>query len=314
LTIWSRSKAGIDASGYGDGAVTDRQLRSWQNLSMMRVRVSALLATVMLVSGGGCASTTSTQSTDPTTCGVVDDSAVDTTAPPTSEPSSSAVPSPTDGTPTTTPDTTAPPETGVTSTVSVPPPGTEDPLPSLRSTGIGEAEFGDPFADTVAYLAAVLGAPSSQTPQEFPSDPGDGSFQTIDGEFGFIAPYGSTVCFLNSLCVVFGGRSQAALTFVGWEYGAPSTPPLTTSAGVGLDARWSDVGDSLDVPPGGCFAVGFGTTDGAINVQLLSTGEPFSYFDEATSTFVEAVPSDRSQVTITSMSAGSLVAALFSDC
>jgi len=180
----------------------------------------------------------------------------------------------------------------------------------LRESGIGSFALGDAAAPVVDGLTAELGAPIRDESAEYPVTDGLGEYTTVDGETGFVAPLGRTVCWSINLCAEFGGGSAASMSFTGWTYTNDPTAALSSASGGTLGVRWSDL-PALAVDEGGCYSVGSGTIDG-IRVALASTGVPFSSFDDA-GNYVATVP-NTSDVTITSMEIGKAPNFLFGDC
>ncbi|MEK7424272.1 MAG: hypothetical protein AAB131_10580 [Actinomycetota bacterium] len=204
------------------------------------------------------------------------------------------------------PTTTTPPTTAAPVTVA-------DLV--LRSDGIGPIVFGAPAAETLGTLAGLLGPVTTDISMAYPIVSESGSFTDDTGEVLFEFPFGRTSCFANGWCAQFGGPSDLALQFVGWSYGSdadpPIEPPLVTAAGIGLAARWADHLDAMDVPPGGCYDLGYGDADG-ISLDLLSTGVAFLVVDAA-GNGTPTLP-DPADVRVVSMRAGAQVGYLYLDC
>lgn len=203
-------------------------------------------------------------------------------------------------------DTTTPPTTAAPVTVA-------DLV--LRGDGIGPIVFGAPAAETLGTLAGLLGPVTSDISMAFPIVSESGSFTDDTGEVLFEFPFGRTSCFANGWCAQFGGPSDLALQFVGWSYGSdadpPIEPPLVTAAGIGMASRWADHLDAMDVPPGGCYSIGYGDTDG-IALDLLSTGVAFLVVDAAGNS-TPTLP-DPADVRVVAMRAGAQVGYLYLDC
>ena len=180
----------------------------------------------------------------------------------------------------------------------------------LRGDGIGQFALGSAVAVVVAGFSAQLGRTVSDETTAYPTADGLGQYQTADGEFGFVAPVGRSVCWSVQLCAEFGGASGAAMSFTGWSYRADPTHALTSASGVTLDMRLSDA-PAIRADEGGCYSVGSGNVDG-IRLTLQSSGEPFGSFDESGS-YVINVP-DPADVTVTWMEAGEVPVFLYGDC
>lgn len=180
---------------------------------------------------------------------------------------------------------------------------------TLRGDGLGPFAFGIPTADVIDALTTAFGPASSDESTEYPIDDGFGSFQTADGEFGFVAPFGRTLCWAFEFCVEFGG-SSAATDFVGWSYGEDSGTTLSSTSGVTIGSRWSDY-PAMNVHSGGCYSIGYGDIEG-ITLTLQSDDVQFTSFDDL-GNYVEAVPPPE-QVSVVFMQGGDTPVFLFGDC
>ncbi|MGB8859772.1 MAG: hypothetical protein WCC60_10980, partial [Ilumatobacteraceae bacterium] len=180
----------------------------------------------------------------------------------------------------------------------------------LRSDGLGSFDLGSDAADVIDGLGVQLGGPATDETTDYPAADGLGQYTTADGETGFGAPVGRTVCWMMNLCVHFGGASAASLSLTGWTYSNDQFGTLRSAAGVTIGTRWSDV-PSIHVEPGGCYSVGSGDVDG-IRVTLESSGEPFGSFDAA-GNYVATLPA-AADVTVIAMEAGSVPVFLYGDC
>jgi len=180
----------------------------------------------------------------------------------------------------------------------------------LRGDGIGKFALGSEVAVVIDGLSAQLGKIVTDETTAYPTADGLGQYQTNDGEFGFVAPVGRSVCWSVTLCAEFGGASGAAMSFTGWSYRADPTHALLSVSGVTLDMRLSDA-PAIHADEGGCYSVGSGTIDG-IRLTLQSSGEPFGSFDES-GNYVINVP-DPADVTVTWMEAGEVPVFLYGDC
>jgi len=180
----------------------------------------------------------------------------------------------------------------------------------LGDSDIGSFALGAEAAVVVDGISAELGAPTRDEIADYPVADGAGEYATTDGETGFVAPMGRSVCWSINLCVEFGGGSVESMSFTGWTYTNDPTRALSSASGGTIGAGWSDL-PALEVDEGGCYSVGSGTIDG-IRVVLTSTGEPFGSFDEA-GNYIATVPS-AADVTITSMETGKSPVFLYGDC
>ncbi|MEQ1874164.1 MAG: hypothetical protein ABL953_10590 [Ilumatobacteraceae bacterium] len=191
-------------------------------------------------------------------------------------------------------------------------PTTTVPAPlvfTLRGDGIGPFDLGIDNDDLIDALTTAFGAPSSDDFREYPVDDGFGGFQTVDGEFGFVVPFGRTLCWAFELCVELGG-AEAATEFLGWSYGEGSGSTLSSTSGLTVGSRGNDY-PAMNVHPGGCYSIGYGDIDG-ITLTLQSDDVQFTSFDDL-GNYVEAVPPPE-QLTVVFMQAGDIPAFLFGDC
>lgn len=180
----------------------------------------------------------------------------------------------------------------------------------LRDSGIGSFALGAEAGQVVDGISALLGVPTRDDTADYPVADGLGEFTTTDGQTGFVAPMGRSVCWSINLCVEFGGGSVASMSFTGWTYTNDPTAALSSASGGTFGARWSDL-PALAVDKGGCYSVGSGTIDG-IRVALESAGDPFTSFDDA-GNYIATVPA-RADVTIISMGTGKYPVFLSGDC
>lgn len=249
---------------------------------MNRHRTLGGFAALLLVAVVGCSSTTSSSG-----------GATDTTDPGTSVPDTA---------------------TGDTSVVSTSSTSTTipavDPL-LLRSDGVGTHDFGDDVATVYDAFETVLGFPATDLTDEYPVPAATaGMYDSVDGEFEFIAQFSRTVCWSNSLCLVFGGSSAGTMTFTGWRYTDDPAATLSSESGASLGVSWSAL-PGMTVSEGGCYTVGYGEVDG-IQVVLLSTGLQFTEVDSA-GNYINNTPA-AADVTIMSMETGDLPLSLYGDC
>ena len=180
----------------------------------------------------------------------------------------------------------------------------------LRDAGVGIYDLGAEAEVVLAGLSDELGLPTSDATVDYVVADGVGAYTTADGDVGFVAPIGRTVCWSVNLCAEFGGASVASMSFTGWSYANDPTAALSSVGGGTVGARWSDLPE-LDVDDGGCYSVGSGTIDG-IRVTLESSGDPFGSFDDA-GNYVIQVPSP-ADVTIIAMETGKTPIFLYGDC
>lgn len=180
----------------------------------------------------------------------------------------------------------------------------------LRDAGIGEFDLGAEAEVVVQGLSDDLGPPVSDITIDYPMADGLGEYTTAEGDVGFIAPIGRTVCWSVNLCAEFGGASVASMSFTGWTYANDPTATLSSESGGSIGVSWSDLPE-LDVDEGGCYSVGSGTIDG-VRLTLESSGDPFGSFDDA-GNYVIAVPSP-ADVTIIAMETGKTPIFLYGDC
>lgn len=202
----------------------------------------------------------------------------------------------------TTPDSVA---TTIATTTTVPAPI----IFTLRGDGLGPFDFGIAADEVIDALTAEFGAAASDENREYTVDDGFGGFQTVDGEFGFVVPFGRTLCWAFEFCAEFGGATSAT-EFVGWSYGEDSGATLSSTSGVTMGSRWSDF-PAINVHPGGCYSIGYGDIDG-ITLTLQSDEVAFTSFDDL-GNYVESVPPPE-QVSVVFMEAGDIPAVLFGDC
>lgn len=200
-----------------------------------------------------------------------------------------------------------------TSTTSAPATSTTVATPAelvLRDSGVGPFSLGDGAQPVIDGIALQLGAATRDESSDYPVADGHGTYTTSDGEIGFVAPMGRTVCWSINLCAEFGGGSVASMSFTGWSYSNDPSAALSSASGGTVGARWSDL-PALEVDEGGCYSVGSGSIDG-IRVALESAGEPFSSFDDSGNYVVNSP--DPADVTVTLLEAGMSPTFLFGDC
>lgn len=180
----------------------------------------------------------------------------------------------------------------------------------LREAGIGPYSLGDEVAVVIDGVSAQLGAPVSDDTASYPVADGLGQYTTEDGETGYVAPMGRSVCWSVQFCAEFGGAAAASMSFTGWSYREDTTAALRSPSGVTLLTRWSDV-PAINVDEGGCYSVGSGSIDG-IRLTLQSEGEPFGSFDDM-GNYVVGVPAP-ADVTVVWMETGEVPVFLYGDC
>ncbi len=203
----------------------------------------------------------------------------------------------------TTPDTTA--------ATTIPPTTVPAPIVfTLRGDGIGPFSLGIPAGELIDAMTTQFGPASSDTGAEYPTVDPLGGYTSADGEMGFFAPFGRTVCWSFQFCAEFGGADAATQTFVGWTYGEATGATLAATSGVTIGSRWSDF-PAMVVDSGGCYTVGSGTIDG-ISLTLQSDVIAFGSFDDLGNYIVAVPPTE--QVAVTFMQTGVVPAFLFGDC
>lgn len=204
--------------------------------------------------------------------------------------------------------TTAAPTTAAPSTTA-PPPRPETGL-TLTSGGVQPFGFGDVDASVIDGLTIALGPPTFDGAKTYSVPDGEFYLDDVEEE-GFAHPIGRTVCFVNDLCVQFGGATVDTLTFTGWEYSSDAAPVLDSVDGITVGSNWNDFADVITVDEGGCYTVGYGRASG-VELTLLSTGDLFQYFDDDGDWVIgDPSPAD---VSVVNMSAGALPYFLFDDC
>ena len=187
----------------------------------------------------------------------------------------------------------------------------KDPL-LLRSDGFGRFPFGAPLTAVLVGSPSELGAPTSDTTNEYSNPGGDGQYLSADESTGFGFAIGRQYCW-TELCLNFGGPDEANLQLVGWQYASIGTVPLVglkNMDGVSIGSRWSDFPSAISADPGGCYTVGGGVT--ADGIFLVLEGGTFGKFNDDGS--YEALIPDPSEVTVIQMNAGEQVVYLFEDC
>ena len=195
-------------------------------------------------------------------------------------------------------------------------PGTTNAVPkapedlTLLADGLGPLRFGADSAAVVSAVDAVLGQPVSDAPAEYPNSV-EGAFHSQDEELEFIKPFGRTVCWLNGLCIEFGGTTAGPYSFVGWYYAATDTDELAAPSGLDVGSTWADFAGVMTVDTGGCFSVGSGASNG-VRLTLQSSGTPFVTVDDVGNE-TPTTP-DPADVTVVQMQAGEQVVFLLGDC
>lgn len=180
----------------------------------------------------------------------------------------------------------------------------------LAAVGVLPFVFGDSDATVISGLTNALGPPDFDGAQTYPIVDGE-FFLDASEEEGFNHPIGRNVCYPNGLCAQFGGDTVDTLTFTGWQVADGFAPQPTTAEGITVGSVISDFPGVVDVGEGGCYSVGYGDASG-VELTLLSSGEPFLYFDEE-GNYVLQVPAPE-DLTVLSLVAGDLPYFLFDDC
>ena len=214
--------------------------------------------------------------------------------------------------------TTVPGSTGTTVAGSgtTAAPGTTNAVPkapedlTLLADGLGPLRFGADSAAVVSAVDAVLGQPVSDAPAEYPNSV-EGAFHSQDEELEFIKPFGRTVCWLNGLCIEFGGATAGPYSFLGWYYAATDTDELAAPSGLDVGSTWANFAGVMTVDTGGCFSVGSGASNG-VRLTLQSSGTPFVTVDDVGNE-TPTTP-DPADVTVVQMQAGEQVVFLLGDC
>ena len=195
-------------------------------------------------------------------------------------------------------------------------PGTTNAVPkapedlTLLADGLGPLRFGADSAAVVSAVDAVLGQPVSDAPAEYPNSV-EGAFHSQDEELEFIKPFGRTVCWLNGLCIEFGGATAGPYSFLGWYYAATDTDELAAPSGLDVGSTWANFAGVMTVDTGGCFSVGSGASNG-VRLTLQSSGTPFVTVDDVGNE-TPTTP-DPADVTVVQMQAGEQVVFLLGDC
>lgn len=190
---------------------------------------------------------------------------------------------------------------------------TTEPAPAplvLRSDGIGAHNLGDDGQPVIDGLIAQLGAPATDVTVEYPVADGLGAYTTADGEMGYVAPVGRSVCWSIGFCAELGGATGASMSFTGWTYREDSTGALRSTSGVTIGTRGNEA-PTMTIFEGGCYSVGGGEVDG-IRLTLQSDGVPFSSFDDSGNYIANVPPAE--QVLVTWMETGENPVFLYGDC
>lgn len=189
---------------------------------------------------------------------------------------------------------------------------TTEPAPVplvLRGDGIGAHTLGDDGQPVIDGLIAQLGAPATDDTVEYPVADGLGQYTTADGEMGFVAPVGRTVCWAVGFCAELGGATGGSMSFTGWSYREDTSGALYSTSGVTIGTRGNEA--PITIFEGGCYSSGSGEVDG-IRLTLQSGGVPFSSFDDAGNYLSNIPPAE--DVTVVWMEAGENPVFLYGDC
>ncbi len=285
------------------------------------IRRCAAIVVVGAVATAGCTRPENAVPSDASPAGTgtsavtVDDS-TDTSGPDTDPGESTTAATTTTSTTATTstaPPTTPPPTTGASAeaTTTTGPPTTAGDL-TLIFDGVLPYRFGDRDVNVVPGLAELLGTPVSDELTEYP-DAVEGTFVDANGEETFVAPFGRTVCFANSLCVQFGAGAPETLLFSGWRIDEVAGSELATDAGIVIGSTWAEHADVISLDPfNSCFTLGYAIAKG-IDITLSSPDEPFAAPDPDSGEFVTG-DVDPSRVTVVEMRAGRLPEPVDADC
>ena len=204
-------------------------------------------------------------------------------------------------------------DTTSTTTVESTLPPTTVPAPivfTLRGDGIGPFNLGIPASELIDALTVQFGPATSDNSAEYPLVDTFGGYTSADGEMGFVATFGRTVCWAFQFCAEFGGADATTQLFVGWTYGESTGGTLASTSGVTIGSRWSDF-PAMTVDSGGCYTVGSGSIDG-IFLTLQSDVVAFGSFDDLGNYIVAVPPAE--QVAVTYMQTGDIPSFLFGDC
>lgn len=262
--------------------------------SVFRARSAGLSLVVALVLGAGCSSDASTSAGSTTIAGA-DEST--TTAP------TDLITAPTDPTAT------------VASATTVPAPSTTvapEPL-ILREDGLGPFDFGSTPTAVVDAISAQLGAPARNDLllYEDASHVSEGYYESLDPPYYYALafPVGRTTCWTGEFCAEFGGASEAALAFIGWQYSGPAHM-LASSSNLTISAEWEDFPSMIVYPT--CYTTGGGTHHGIVMVLEVAGGWDWLVPD-GTGTYVENLP-DPASTRVTFLSAGQMPFQAGLDC
>ena len=179
----------------------------------------------------------------------------------------------------------------------------------LAARSVGDARFGGLDDAVIAYVSIALGAPTDDEITEYPvfdEETGRWEQPTLEA---FAHPFARRTCWSRAVCATFGGATPDDLVFVGWRHRDTDdrTVALATADGIRLGSRWSDHLGEMDVPPGGCYALGSGTTAG-VHLDLRSNGAPFLTRDQR-----PQLP-DPSDVVVIGLESGEQIVSLEGDC
>lgn len=207
------------------------------------------------------------------------------------------------------PDTTAAP---TPETTAAPAPSSPSDL-TLRSNGVGAADFGQADIEVIPYVTGILGNPVRDQLGEYPTFDEEFNLYTNFDEDGFTAPFGRTTCYDNRYCLYFGGETNDALSFVGWSQESLDllSDPLATADGITIGSRQSEHLGTMTINNFGCFTNGSGEAAGIL-VLVTSEGEPFEFVDEE-GNFVQGNPAPE-EIVVTALEAGSRPYFIFADC
>lgn len=198
-----------------------------------------------------------------------------------------------------------------TAATTVPPTTVPAPIVfTLRGDGIGPFDLGIGTSELIDALTSQFGPASSDDSADYPIVDAFGGYTSADGETGFVAPFGRTVCWSFQFCAELGGADAVNQTFVGWAYGENSGATLASTSGVTIGSRWSDF-PTMAVDSGGCYTSGTGSIDG-ITLTLQSDVIAFGSFDDLGNYIVAVPPAE--QVSVTYMQTGDIPSFLFGDC
>jgi hypothetical protein len=135
-------------------------------------------------------------------------------------------------------------------------------------------------APVVALLQPIIGAPTYDIAQAFPTfDSSSGIYEAASGD-RYYYPFGRQVCLADVLCLYFGGASADALAFTGYYY-YDQRALLFDANGLGVSSRAADWPGAFTYTAGGCYSSSYGTSATDITVGIHSRGIDFGTIEGA---------------------------------